>query len=96
MTRATPNFVGYLNIRSAYGPSFTHDGAALAFLTDVSGVAEAWRCALPDSADGAPLWPDQLTFSGERVSQVVFAPNDDRLLLARDADGSEMTRLYLL
>jgi dipeptidyl aminopeptidase/acylaminoacyl peptidase len=90
------DFARYLNIRSAYGPSFTHDGAALAFLTDVSGVAEAWRCALPGSADGSPLWPDQLTFSGERVSQVVFAPNDDRLLLTRDADGSELTRLYLL
>jgi dipeptidyl aminopeptidase/acylaminoacyl peptidase len=93
MATSTPDFARYLNVRSAYGPSFTHDGDALAFLSDVSGVAETWRCALPDSA---PLWPDQLTFGGERVSQVAYAPNDDRLLLASDADGSELTRLSLL
>ncbi len=95
MTDTTPDFSRYLNVRSAYAPSFTHDGEALAFLTDVSGVAEAWRVHLPAGA-AAPLWPDQLTFSGDRISRMEYAPNDNRLLLCGDADGSELTQLYLL
>ncbi|HEY7975337.1 MAG TPA: S9 family peptidase [Ktedonobacterales bacterium] len=95
MTDHTPDFARYLNVRSAYGPSFSHDGATLAFLTDVTGVAEAWRVAMP-ADDSAPRWPDQLTFDGERISRVAYAPADNRLLLCGDRDGSELTRLYLL
>ena len=95
MTDSTPDFARYLNVRSASGPSFAHDGAALAFLTDVTGVAEAWRVATP-ADDSTPRWPDQLTFGGERISQVAYAPDDNRLLICSDAGGSELTQLYLL
>lgn len=95
MNHPAPDFARYLNVRSAYGPSFSHDGATLAFLTDITGVAEAWRADAP--TDGYALrWPDQLTFSGERVSRVTYAPNDGRLLISSDVGGSELTRLYLL
>ncbi len=95
MTDSTPDFARYLNVRSASGPSFSHDGAALAFLTDVTGVAEAWRVASP-IGDSTARWPDQLTFGGERISRVAYAPADNRLLLCSDTGGSELTRLYLL
>ena len=95
MNDLMPDFARYLNVRSAYGPSFSHDGAAVAFLSDISGVAEAWRIQAPTGA-AAPLWPDQLTFRGERVSRVVYAPNDDRLLISSDSGGSELTQLYML
>jgi Tol biopolymer transport system component len=91
----TPDFSRYLNVRSAYGPSISHDGASLAFLTDITGVAEAWRTPLREGSS-APHWPDQLTFGGERISRVAYAPNDDRLLLCGDTGGSELTQLYLL
>ncbi len=99
-----PDFARYLNARSAYGPSFSHAGAAIAFLSDITGATEAWRSAAPSGASeasrasgtSAPLWPDQLTFRGERVSRVVYAPNDDRMILCGDANGSELTQLYLL
>ncbi len=70
MNDTTPDFARYLNVRSAYGSSFSHDGATIAFLTDVTGVAEAWRVAVATGAP-TPHWPDQLTFGGERISRVV-------------------------
>jgi dipeptidyl aminopeptidase/acylaminoacyl peptidase len=95
MSDSAPDFARYLNVRSAYGPSFSHGGAALAFLTDVTGVAEAWRVATP-ADDSTPRWPDQLTFGGERTSRVAYAPDDNRLLICGDTGGSELTQLYLL
>ncbi len=90
-----PDFTPYLNVRSASGPSWSPDGKSLAFLTDISGVSEAWRVPV-DWATGRRLWPDQLTFGGERVSEAAFAPTDERLLLASDRGGSELTQLLLL
>lgn len=33
-------FERYLNVRSAYGASFSPDGSSVSFLTDITGVAE--------------------------------------------------------
>ena len=41
-----PDFVRYLNVRSASGASFSPDGQRLAFLTDITGVAEVWSVAV--------------------------------------------------
>lgn len=95
MTETAPDFAKYLNIRTASGPRFSYDGASLAFLSDVTGVAEAWRVNLR-ADETEPVWPDQLTFSGERVSEVAYAPNDNRLLVCSDIGGSELTQLYIL
>ncbi len=43
MSDDAPDFTPYLNVRSASGPSWSPDGGALAFLSDISGVSEAWR-----------------------------------------------------
>jgi dipeptidyl aminopeptidase/acylaminoacyl peptidase len=92
-----PDFTPYLNVRSASSPSWAPDGSALAFLTDISGVSEAWRVRVDTaSGGGMQLWPDQLTFGGERVSAAVFSPTDERLLLASDTGGSELTQLLML
>ena len=97
MADNAPDFTPYLNVRSASAPSWAPAAAALAFLTDISGVSEAWRVRVDMAlGGGAQLWPDQLTFGGERVSAAVFAPTDERLLLASDAGGSELTQLLLL
>lgn len=95
MNDTASDFARYLNVRSAYGPAFSPDGATVAFLTDITGVAEAWRV---EASAGlfTPGWPDQLTFGGERVSRVVYAPNDRRLLVCEDSGGSELTQLYVL
>ncbi|MBN1874366.1 MAG: S9 family peptidase [Anaerolineae bacterium] len=87
----------YLNVRRAYSPSFSSDGRKLAFLMDVTGVPQVWQVAVPPVLSEV-LWPDQLTFGNERVSQPVFspAPGDTRLIYSCDIGGSEKMQLFLL
>ncbi|MEM5775255.1 MAG: hypothetical protein AAGU05_09665, partial [Anaerolineaceae bacterium] len=70
----------YLNIRSAYAPSYSASGKRLAFLTDITGTPQVW-VVNPDRKAQHVLWPDQLTFSDERVEGVSFSPVDENLLL---------------
>jgi len=80
----------YLNIRSAYGPSFSPDGQHVAFLTDITGVPQVWRVA---AAGG---WPDQLTFFEERCGFVAHSPTDDQMVFGMDAGGNERQQLFFL
>lgn len=89
------SFERYLNVRSAYGASFSPDGQQLSFLTDITGVAEVWSVSLQNRTS-RPLWPEQLTFRGERVASATFSPRTELLLVAGDAGGNERTQLYLL
>ena len=84
-------FERYLKIRGAWGPSWSPDGRRVSFLTEITGVPQAWEVF----ADG-PSWPEQLTFYEERVSSAEYSPADNRLLFGMDAGGNERTQLYLL
>jgi dipeptidyl aminopeptidase/acylaminoacyl peptidase len=90
----------YLNVRQAYAPSFAPDGKALAFLANITGVPEVWQVPLPDT-DTIP-WPDQLTFEGDRVSAVAYAPAGGdpsrarSLVYITDVGGSEQHQINLL
>lgn len=94
-TAARPDFVRYLNVRTAYGASFAPDGRRLTFLTDITGVAEVWSITL-DAEAGGPPWPEQLTFSGERIVGAAYSPVDDRLIVGGDFGGNERTQLSLM
>lgn len=95
MVKETYSFERYLNVRTAFGPHFSPDGKKLSFLTNITGVAEVWSVAL-DLQAATPLWPDQLTFRGERVSGAVYAPHADTLLVSGDIGGNERAQLFLL
>ena len=99
-TPAAPNFVRYLNVRSATGASFAPDGRRLAFLTDITGVAEVWSVAsAPEShaSEHATLpWPEQLTFGGERILGAAFSPVANQLVVGSDIGGNERTQLFLM
>jgi dipeptidyl aminopeptidase/acylaminoacyl peptidase len=95
MKHETYSFEHYLNIRTAFGPSFSPDGKTLSFLTNITGVAEVWSVPF-ESQQLSPRWPEQLTFRGERVSGAVYAPNADTLLVAGDIGGNERTQFFLL
>ncbi|GHO86199.1 S9 family peptidase [Dictyobacter formicarum] len=95
MVKETYSFERYLNVRAAFGPHFSPDGKKLSFLTNITGVAEVWSVAL-DLQAATPLWPDQLTFRGERVSGAVYAPHADTLLVSGDIGGNERAQLFLL
>ncbi|MBI4234459.1 MAG: S9 family peptidase [Chloroflexi bacterium] len=79
----------YLNIRSAYGASFSPSGRRLAFLTDITGTPQVWAV---DTRSG---WPDQVTFFDERVGLAEYSPTEDLLVFAMDQGGSERHQLYL-
>lgn len=83
-------FSRYLNIRSAYAPSFSPDGQHIAFLTNITGVPQVWRIAVGGG------WPDQLTFFGDRCGFVAYSPTDDQMVFGMDAGGNERQQLFLL
>ncbi len=87
----------YLNTRASYFPSFTSDGKQIAFITDITGVPQVWKVRFfPDSE--SELWPDQLTFTPERVNGVWYSPalGNTRLIFDRDVGGDEKMQLFLL
>lgn len=95
MASETYSFERYLNVRMAYGPSFSSDGSTLSFLTDITGVAEVWSVPI-DVHAARPSWPEQLTFRGERVAGAIFSPKGDTLLVLADVGGNERTQLFAL
>ncbi len=87
----------YLNVKLATMPSFSSDGAWLAFISDLTGVPQAWRVPLAGAGHVIAM-PEQLTFAEDRVLWLRCspAPGDNRILFTRDRGGDENTRLYLL
>ncbi len=86
-------FVRYLKVRGAWGPSWSPDGARVSFLTEITGVPQVWEVA--GGAQG-PSWPEQLTFYEERVSGARYSPEEESLLFGMDAGGNERSQLFLL
>lgn len=92
-TRTYP-FERYLNVRMAYGASFSPTGDRLSFLTDITGVTEVWSVPI-DMRSTSSAWPDQITFLGDRCMSATYAPKADTLLVTGDVGGNERTQLYL-
>lgn len=80
----------YLRVRRAHGPSWSPDGAQIAYIADTSGLDQAWIVTL---ATGAAR---QLTDFPDRVGEVHWSPAGDQLLVTMDTDGDERDRLYLV
>jgi dipeptidyl aminopeptidase/acylaminoacyl peptidase len=79
----------FLNVRSAYWPSFAADGQSIAFLSNITGTPQVWRVPIGGG------WPEQVTFYSEAVRLVEHHPIDPRLVFAMDRGGSEKTQIYL-
>jgi dipeptidyl aminopeptidase/acylaminoacyl peptidase len=80
----------FLNIRAANGPSFSPDGRFLAFLANITGVAQLWQ------VPAAGGWPTQLTFANDSVRGAWYSPTRHELIYSMDKGGNERTQLYLL
>jgi dipeptidyl aminopeptidase/acylaminoacyl peptidase len=87
----------YLNVRTAYFPSFSADGQTLTFISNITGRAQAWQVDLAP-AKGVIPWPEQVTFAADRVLGVYHSPvaGDPRLLYSHDVGGNENMQLFLL
>jgi dipeptidyl aminopeptidase/acylaminoacyl peptidase len=80
----------FLHVRSATGPTFSPDGRFVAFLTNVTGVAQLWQVPVEGG------WPTQLTFTADSVRGARYNPRLHQLIYSMDAGGNERTGLYLL
>ncbi|TYT63346.1 S9 family peptidase [Natrialba swarupiae] len=80
----------YLNIRSAYGASFGPDGERLSFLMDTTGTSQVW------TLEGPQEWPEQRTFSDERVTFATWSPERPELIFGMDEGGNERAQLFRL
>ncbi len=79
----------YLNIRSAYGASFSPDGT-LSFLMDTTGTPQVWTLSEPGE------WPEQRTFFDERVTFVSASPTREEFVFGMDRGGNEREQLFRL
>ncbi|MCW4037368.1 MAG: S9 family peptidase [Candidatus Bathyarchaeota archaeon] len=85
----------YLNIHSAYHPKYFSDNRHVAFISDITGIPQAWKVkADTDSV----CWPEQLTFEAERVQWLACSPvkGDGSLIFGRDVGGNEKAQIYLI
>jgi Tol biopolymer transport system component len=89
-SRPKYGFDRYSSVRFGYGPSFAPDGQRVSFISDITGVPQAW---ILDIATGRI---DQLTLFSERVSSAVFSPNGECLALSMDPGGSERHQIWIL
>ena len=83
-------FARYLKIRAAYGATWSPDGRRIAFLTDITGLPQAWE--VPEEGG----WPEQLTFHEERVMSIHYSPKENKLLYSMDVGGNERSQLFVL
>ena len=79
----------YLNVRSAYGASFRHDGT-LSFRMDTTGTPQIWTLTAPGA------WPTQRTVSEERVTFASPSPERAETAFGMDEGGDERQALFCL
>lgn len=80
----------FLNTRSATSPVFSPDGRSVAFLSDITGVAQLWRVPVEGG------WPEQLTFTGDRVMRALYAHQTNEIVFSMDNGGDERQQIYRL
>ncbi len=78
----------YAGIRRSDDPSFSPDGARIAFSSNASG---SWQLCVVSASGGKPR---QLTHGGG-VSHVEWAPRQDSILVVADRDGDQRYRIFL-
>ena len=73
-----------------FSGSFSRDGGRVAFISDLSGVPQAWTVA----AQGG--WPERVTALPDQVMQVAWNPERDLLALLVAPGGGLNSQLYVI
>lgn len=89
-TRLDFDYSRFVNVRRAYGPSYSSSGDRVAFVADLLGVPQVFAVG-PGGG-----WPEQLTFTQERIGAVHFSPVADEMIVQTDVGGDERIQLHLL
>jgi len=90
VSRLSFDYARFVNVRRAYGPSYAPDGRRIAFVADITGVPQIF--AVPPTGG----WPQQLSFTQERVGSVHFSPSADEMVVVTDVGGDERLQLWLV
>ena len=85
----------FLDVRPASSPTFSCDGKHISFIMNLSGVPQVW--SIPHKPGSKEiLWPQQTSFSEERIQGFWPSPVDSSALIyASDRGGDENALLYL-
>lgn len=86
----TYSIARFLNTRSATAPAFSPDGRHIAFLSDITGVIQLWQVPVNGG------WPEQLTFTDDRVMRALYAHHADEIVFGMDNGGNERQQIYRL
>lgn len=91
-TRTAPPLDQFMAYRRFGGTlAFSHDGAYVYFVSNISGQFNLWRVPVGGG------WPDQLTpFDDETVRLIAVSPADGTIAFCADRNGDEFHQLYLL
>ena len=77
-------------IGRASSPSFSPDGARLAYVSDQTGVPQVW---VVQTGGGAPV---QVTKGNDPVGRVVWSPDGEWLALSIAPGGGMNTQIYVV
>jgi len=80
----------FLNVRAAHLPTFSPDGRSVAFVTDITGIQQLWQVPV----DGG--WPEQLTFSDDRVMLGLYGYHSPDVVFGMDSGGDERQQIFRL
>jgi dipeptidyl aminopeptidase/acylaminoacyl peptidase len=89
-TRLEFDYARFVNVRRAYGPAFLGDGDRIGFVSDLLGVPQVF------SVYPVGGWPEQLTFTQERIGALYPSPTGEEMIVATDVGGDERIQLYLV
>lgn len=90
MNESVRPFEAYLHLRGAGGPTTAGPDQPIYFTTAITGTAQLWRI------DEAMAWPEQVTFTDDRIESARHAPGRDLIAFTADSGGNERPGLYVM
>ena len=87
---STDRLARWFEVSRSGQPSFSHDGSEVLFISDSTGLPQAWRV----SARGGE--PRLLRESRDRIGWIGASPTRPQAIVAQDAGGNEVWQLELL
>ncbi|WP_078597598.1 alpha/beta hydrolase family protein [Evansella clarkii] len=84
------NINAYLHVRTAKNPVYSPDGSSLSFITDYTGLPQAWEIKSSNS------WPSQISFTDERIIFLQYITGTKKRIIGMDEGVNERTQLFLL
>lgn len=80
----------FLEVKSAWNPSFSPDASRVAYISNMTGVAQIY--VTPRSSSE----PIQLTDSDDPISFASFNPTQNLIIFGKSEGGNEQNQLYLI